>query len=73
MRKEDKVLRGRVPPPFNLNPKTLWAAPVPSVKHDPRLARGDCSEEVFARYDADNNGHMDVSETTMKPLKPHFQ
>lgn len=64
MRKEDKVLRGRVAPPFTLNPNTLWVAPVPSVRHDPRIARGDASDQVFARYDTNLDGRMDVRGVT---------
>jgi len=49
------------PPPFQLNPKTVWAAPVEPHRLDRRTIQ-DSTYETFKRYDKDMNGTMDVNE-----------
>eukprot|EP00614_Pseudopedinella_elastica_P024423 CAMPEP_0172634680 /NCGR_PEP_ID=MMETSP1068-20121228/195721_1 /TAXON_ID=35684 /ORGANISM="Pseudopedinella elastica, Strain CCMP716" /LENGTH=124 /DNA_ID=CAMNT_0013446665 /DNA_START=19 /DNA_END=390 /DNA_ORIENTATION=+ len=49
------------PPPFQLNPRTVWAAPVEPHRLDRRFIE-DSTYDTFKRYDKDNNGTMDVNE-----------
>ena len=62
IRKEDKALAGAKLNPFRLNGNTLWVAPVEPHRMDPRLARMDMSAEIFANYDYNGDGQMDVFE-----------